>query len=165
MGCRRAIYNNIASSTSDFFRTRIKNALVQGRALGHFLTSDEKNLGLGAILLCIALRHPIFTLQIYHPERLYHPCTHFNRVQPSFQPCATVYMPCTHLNRVQPFICPVLCAYMYSQGIYASCRHIFGCCGHIYGCCGHIYGCTGHIYGLRAYIWGTGHIYGCTRFK
>ena len=156
MGCRRAIYNNIASSTSDFFRPRIKNALVQGRALGpsalvhgpalgHFLTSDEKNLGLGAILLCIALRHPIFTLQIYHPERLYHPCT--------------------HLNRVQPFICPVLCAYMYSQGIYASCRHIFGCCGHIYGCCGHIYGCTGHIYGLRAYIWGTGHIYGCTRFK
>ena len=64
MGCRRAIYNNIASSTSDFFRPRIKNALVQGRALEHFLTSDEKNLGLGAILLYIALRHPIYTLHI-----------------------------------------------------------------------------------------------------
>ena len=53
MGCPRAIYNDIASSTSDFFRPRIKNALVQGRALGpsalvhgpalgHFLTSEEK---------------------------------------------------------------------------------------------------------------------------
>ena len=34
MGFRRAIHNDIASSTSDFFRPRIKNALVQGRALG-----------------------------------------------------------------------------------------------------------------------------------
>ena len=42
MGFRRAIYNDIASSTSDFFRPRIKNALVQGRALGHFLTLEEK---------------------------------------------------------------------------------------------------------------------------
>ena len=77
MGCRRAIYNNIASSTSDFFRPRIKNALVQGRALGSsalvhgpalglFFTSDEKNLGLGAILLYISPPTPhIYITYIY----------------------------------------------------------------------------------------------------
>ena len=47
MGSRRAIYNDIAASTSVFFRPRQKNSLGQGRALGpsalgNFLASDEK---------------------------------------------------------------------------------------------------------------------------
>ena len=42
MGSCRAIYNDIAASTSDFFRPRQKNSLGQGRALGNFLASDEK---------------------------------------------------------------------------------------------------------------------------
>ena len=72
MGSRRAIYNNIAASTSDFFRPRQKNSLGQGRALGHgpalgnFFASDKKNLGFEAISLYIALRDPIYTLHIYH---------------------------------------------------------------------------------------------------
>ena len=77
MGCRRAIYNDIASSTSDFFRPRIKNTLVQGCALkpsglvhgllplGIFLPRTKKNLGHGAILSYRSLRHQIYTLLIY----------------------------------------------------------------------------------------------------
>ena len=65
MGSRRAIYNDIAASTSVFFRPRQKNSLGQGRALGNFFASDEKNLGFGAISLYIALRDPIYTLHIY----------------------------------------------------------------------------------------------------
>ena len=42
MGSRRAKYNDIAASTSVIFRPRQKNSLGQDRALGHFLTSDEK---------------------------------------------------------------------------------------------------------------------------
>ena len=66
MGSCRAIYNDIAASTSVFFRPRQKNSLGQGRALGNFFASDEKNLGLGAISVSIALRDPIYTLQIYY---------------------------------------------------------------------------------------------------
>ena len=53
MGSRRAIYNDIAASTSVIFRPRQKNSLGQGGALGpsalghrlalgNFLASDEK---------------------------------------------------------------------------------------------------------------------------
>ena len=42
MGSCRAIYNDIAASTSVFFRPRQKNSLGQGRALGNFFASDEK---------------------------------------------------------------------------------------------------------------------------
>ena len=53
MGSRRAIHNDIAASTSVFFRPRQKNSLGQDRALGpsalghgpalgNFLASDEK---------------------------------------------------------------------------------------------------------------------------
>ena len=53
MGSRRAIYNDLATSTSVFCRPRQKNSLGQGRALGptalghgpalgNFLASDEK---------------------------------------------------------------------------------------------------------------------------
>ena len=42
MGSRRAIYNDIAASTSVFFVLGKKNSLGQGRALGNFLASDEK---------------------------------------------------------------------------------------------------------------------------
>ena len=42
MGSRQAIYNDIAASTSVFFRPRQKNSLGQGRALGNFFASDEK---------------------------------------------------------------------------------------------------------------------------
>ena len=88
MGSRRAIYNDIAASTSVFFRPRQKNSLGQCRALGPipsgsavpsaglrpwgtalppgiFYPRTKKNLGFGAALLCIALRDPIYTLHIY----------------------------------------------------------------------------------------------------
>ena len=42
MGSRRAIYNDIAASTSVIFRPRQKNSLGQVRALGNFFASDEK---------------------------------------------------------------------------------------------------------------------------
>ena len=67
MGSRREIYNDIAASTSDFFRPRQKNSLGQGRARGpdlgnFFLPRTKKILGFGAISLYIALRDPIYKL-------------------------------------------------------------------------------------------------------
>ena len=43
MGSRRAMYNDIAASTSVIFRPWLKNSLGQGRALWNFVASDEKN--------------------------------------------------------------------------------------------------------------------------
>ena len=48
-----------------FFRPRSRNALGPS-ALGHFLTSDEKCLGFGAILSYRSLQHPIYTLHILY---------------------------------------------------------------------------------------------------
>ena len=42
MGSRRAIYNDLATSTSVFCRPRQKKSLGQGRALGNFFASDDK---------------------------------------------------------------------------------------------------------------------------
>ena len=79
MGSCRAINNDIAASTSDFFRPRQKNSLAHGRALGpsalghgpdlgnFFLPRTKKNLGFGAISLYIALQDPIYTLHISYP--------------------------------------------------------------------------------------------------
>ena len=53
---RRAIYNDIAASTSVLYRPRQKKTLGQGRALGFFLLRTKKNLAVGAISLYIALR-------------------------------------------------------------------------------------------------------------
>ena len=77
MGSRRAIYNDIAASTSVFFRlakkipsgSAVPSAGLRpwGTALpsGIFYPRTKKNLGFGAALLCIALRDPIYTLHIY----------------------------------------------------------------------------------------------------
>ena len=75
MVSRRAIYNDIAASTSVIFVLGKK--ITSGRAVpsglrpsstallsGIFLPRTKKNLGLGAISLYIALRDPIYTLHI-----------------------------------------------------------------------------------------------------
>ena len=68
MGSRRAIYNDLATSTSVFCRPRQKNSLGQGRALGiFFFLGRKKTLGFGAISY-IALRDPIYTLHRYFPK-------------------------------------------------------------------------------------------------
>ena len=50
MGSRRAIYNDLATSTSVFCRPRQKKSLGQGRALGNVFASDEKYSVFGAKL-------------------------------------------------------------------------------------------------------------------
>ena len=66
IGSRRAISNDIATSTSVIFRPRQK--IPSGKAVpsGIFLPRTKNNLGFGAISLYIALQDPIYTLYI-HP--------------------------------------------------------------------------------------------------
>ena len=62
---RRNIYNDIPASTSVFFVLGKK--YPSGRAVpsGYFSPRTKNNLGVGAISLCIALQHLIYTLHIY----------------------------------------------------------------------------------------------------
>ena len=64
MGSRRAIYNDLATSTSVFCRPRQKKSLGQGRALGptalghgpalgNFFASDDKKTSVSGLYRCI----------------------------------------------------------------------------------------------------------------
>ena len=61
MGSRRAIYNDLATSTSVFCRPR-----QQKFPREFFFPRKAKNLGFGAISLYIALRNPIYTLHLLY---------------------------------------------------------------------------------------------------
>ena len=75
IGSRRAIYNDIAASTSGKNSSSGSSRALGPSALGHGMLPSEEffALGFGAISLYIALRDPIYTLHIYkYPT--YMPC-------------------------------------------------------------------------------------------